>query len=296
MSEYVIVTDSTTDVTPAVIKEMDVLVMPLTFTIDGKSYKNYPDWRELSHEAFYKLLSEEKSGVTAQINPAEYCEFIEPILKDGKDVLVLAFSSMLSGTYQSSCLAVEDLKEKYPDRKIISVDTRSACMGEGMLVYYAAMQKKAGKSIEEVADWATEYRMHNNHWVTVGDLNHLKRGGRVSAAAALVGTILGIRPILIMKNDGSLVPIGKIRGKKQSLDHLVSEMQKTYDPSIGPKVWICHCDCIDDATYVKDQIKSKIGVKDEDILINYMGPVIGSHTGRGCVALFFMGTDRGAEA
>lgn len=290
MNEYVIVSDSTTDLTKELIEKEELSIIPLEFSIEEKSYFDDPFNVQLTAKDFYDELRSGKAAITSQINASRYIDFLEPFLKDGKDVLILSFSSALSGTYQSSCIACEELKEKYPDRKIISVDTKSASMGEGLLVWHAAQKKKNGLSIEELASWVEDNRLNLCHWFTVDDLNHLKRGGRVSSTAALVGTFLGIKPVLHVDDEGRLIPVSKIRGRRQSLDALVDQMKNTFDNSFSQTVFISHGDSIDDAKYVEQQVREKFNVK--DVIINTIGPVIGAHSGPGTIALFFMGSKR----
>ena len=227
MSDYRILTDSTTDLSPELIREMDVDVIPLYFTVDGQTYQNDPAGKDMSFSAFYDKLRAGSQSSTTQITPERFREIVEPLLQQGTDVLYLAFSSGLSGTYNASRLMFEELAEQYPQRKVVTVDTLAASMGEGLLVYLAAQQKKQGKSLEEVAQWVTDNRLKLSHWFTVDDLNHLKRGGRVSGAAAFFGTMLNIKPVLHVDDEGHLIPMEKVRGRRQSLDALVDHMAKT---------------------------------------------------------------------
>ncbi len=287
---YRILTDSTGDLTPELVRELDLTVIPMEFTVDGKSYRNYPDGHEMSAKAFYDLLRSGKTSTTAQINSHEFTEWADPILQAGEDLLYIAFSSGLSGTCQSALLAKKELSEKYPDRKIYVVDSLCASMGEGLLVYYASKMQQEGKSIDEVYQWLQDNKLHLCHWFTVDDLNHLKRGGRVSSAAALFGTMLGIKPVLHVDDAGHLIPVAKIRGRKQSLDALVSHMEETVTEPENQVIFISHGDCLQDAQYVADKIRAKWNVK--DIVLNEIGPVIGTHSGPGTVALFFLGSKR----
>lgn len=290
MRDYCIITDSTTDLSLSALQESGVQVIPMEFHLDGKSYHNYPDEREYNMEQFYGELKDGKTSTTSQINQQTFLEIFEPILQEGKDILYLAFSSGLSGTYQSSCLAAEDLREKYPEAKILCVDTLAASAGEGLLVYTAAKKKAEGMGIEELAKWVEDNRLHLCHWFTVDDLHHLKRGGRVSPAAAVIGTALGIKPVLHVDNEGHLIPMEKVRGRRKSLDALVEHMVKTCDPKEGQTIFISHGNAPEDAEYVAKQVKSKLKVK--DVVISMIGPVIGTHSGPGTVALFFFGAQR----
>ncbi len=290
MGDYVIVTDSSADLTEELVKELEVEVLPLSFTIKGETRHNYPDNREMDPKEFYRLLRGEEIATTAAVNAAEYTQLVSPILDAGKDVLILAFSSGLSATCQSAMMAEEELREKYPDRKVFVVDTLCASLGQGLLVYHAAMLKKAGKSIEEVRDWTEENKLHLCHWFTVDDLHFLKRGGRVSAATALVGTMLQIKPVLHVDDEGHLINMGKARGRNASLTALVDHMEET---AIAPEeqvIFISHGDCEEDAKKVAEDVKRRFGVK--RVVIGYVGPVIGAHSGPGTLALFFLGKQR----
>ena len=217
-------------------------------------------------------------------------DWADPILQAGEDILYLAFSSGLSGTCQSAYMAKEELSARYPDRKIYVVDSLAASMGEGLLAYYASKMQLEGKTIDEVYQWLQDNKLHLCHWFTVDDLNHLKRGGRVSSAAALFGTMLGIKPVLHVDDAGHLIPVAKIRGRRQSLDSLVAHMEQTVTNPEEQVIFISHGDCEKDAQYVADQIRAKWNVK--EIVLNEIGPVIGTHSGPGTVALFFLGSKR----
>ena len=288
MSDYVIVTDSSADLPASLVQELGVEVLPLSFTVQGKTYHNYPDDREMDPKVFYKMLRDGEMATTSAVNVAEYTNMLEPLLQAGKDVLVLAFSSGLSTTYQSSVIAVNELSEQYPDRKIYTVDTLCASLGQGLLVWHAVQEQKKGKSIEEVRDWVEENKLHLCHWFTVDDLHFLKRGGRISAATAVVGTMLSIKPVLHVDDEGHLISMGKARGRGASLTALVDHMEKTVTDV--DTVFISHGDCLADAEKVAADVKKRFGTK--DVVINNVGPVIGAHSGPGTLALFFLGTKR----
>ena len=290
MSEYVLITDSSADLSQEMVQELGVTVLPLSFTIQGKTYRNYPDNREMDLPLFYDMLRAGELATTSAVNVAEYTQAVEPILQEGKDVLILAFSSGLSSTYQASVLAAEELREKYPDRKIYTVDTLCASLGQGLLVYLAAQEQRKGKSIEEVRDWAEETKLHLCHQFTVDDLHFLKRGGRISATTAVVGSMLQIKPVLHVDNEGHLINIGKARGRQASLKALVDKMEKTVTEEGRKTVFISHGDCRKDAVAVADMVRERFGT--QDIRINYVGPVIGAHSGPGTLALFYLGTER----
>lgn len=287
MSNYVITVNSTVDLPKKWVEERHVPVIPLKYTIDGKTYE---DMNGLSSKEFFQKLREGKMAVTSQVNPEEAKKALEPFLKEGKDVLHLGFSSALSGTYNSMRIAGEELKEEYPDRKIIIIDTLCACLGEAMLLYYALKLKGDGKTIDEVAEWIEANKLHVCHNVTIDDLDHLQRGGRISKTVAVLGGMVKIKPMIHMDDHGSLQVIGKERGRKRSLNKIVDtavEQAKGWENDI---IMITHGDCIEDAEYVAGLVREKMGI--DNILINNIGTVIGSHTGPGVVAVFCMGNKR----
>lgn len=290
MNNYVFITDSSCDLPQAMAEELDVIVVPLTFTIEEKEYANYLDGREMSPADFYSKIRGGASATTSAVNMDTYLKLMEPILQSGKDILYLAFSSGLSNTCNAAMMSVRELSEKYPDRKIYAVDSLAASMGEGLLVYHAAVQRKAGKGIDEVYEWLLNNRLRLCHWFTVDDLNHLKRGGRISAATALVGTMLGIKPVLHVDDEGHLINVGKVRGRQAALNALVEHMEKTVEKPQEQVVFISHGDSLADAQKVADLVRSRMNVK--DIIINSIGPVIGAHAGPGTIALFFLGSKR----
>ena len=290
MSEFVLMTDSSADLSQEMVQELGVTVLPLSFTIQGKTYRNYPDNREMDLPLFYDMLRAGELATTSAVNVAEYTQAVEPILQEKKDVLILAFSSGLSSTYQASVLAAEELREKYPDRKIYTVDTLCASLGQGLLVYLAVQEQRKGRSIEEVRDWAESTKLHLCHQFTVDDLHFLKRGGRISATTAVVGSMLQIKPVLHVDNEGRLINIGKARGRQASLKALVDKMEKTVTEEGKKTVFISHGDCRKDAVAVADMVRERFGT--QDIRINYVGPVIGAHSGPGTLALFYLGTER----
>lgn len=290
MSNYVIVTDSSCDLPDGIVKELGLHVAPLAFLIGGNTYWNYPDNREMTPDEFYNRQKEGQMATTNAVNVGQAAEVIEPLLKQGLDVLILGFSSGLSTTYNSFKIASEELSAQYPDRKAYAVDTLSASLGQGMFVYQAAKKRQAGESIEAVRDWALEYRFRQCHWFTVNDLFFLKKGGRVSAATAVVGTMLQIKPVMHMDDEGHLIKVGTARGRRASLTALVDKVGELAEDPASQTMFISNSDCIEDAQFVADEVKKRYGVK--EIIINSIGPVIGAHTGPGCVALFFTGKHR----
>ncbi|MBR2155426.1 MAG: DegV family protein, partial [Clostridia bacterium] len=248
------------------------------------------DGREIGFKEFYDAIREGKTATTSAANIATFKEAMKAIVDQGKDVLYIGFSSGLSATVGAGTNAARELSEEYPDSKIYAVDTLGASLGQGMIVYYAAKKKAEGASIEEVRDFVESRKLNQAHWFTVDDLNHLKRGGRISPATAAIGTMLNIKPVMHMDNEGHLVAVGKVRGRKTSLKELVNSMEASWLPEENPTIFISHGDCLEDAEYVASLIREKLGVN--DIRINYVGPVIGAHTGPGVVALFFWAKER----
>lgn len=290
MRDYVIMTDSCCDLSAQMAEELGVTALPLSLLMGEDTYRNYLDGREIGFKEFYDRVRGGAMPTTSAVSVGDFEDAMRPILAAGKDILYLAFSSGLSTTYQSSVIAAEELRQEFPEAKIYTIDTLAASLGQGMYVYLCAQQKRAGKTIDEVRDYAEDIKLKVCHWFTVDDLNHLKRGGRVSAATALVGTMLSIKPVLHVDNEGHLISVSKTRGRKASLMALVDQMEKF---AIDPKdqtIFISHGDCEADAQIVADEIRKRFGT--EEIHINYVGPVIGSHTGAGVVALFFVGTER----
>lgn len=290
MGNYQIITDSTADLTPELIRELQVQVIPLCYMMDGKTYHNIPGGGEMDDPTFYGKLRRGTMSTTTQVNSEEFIQVFTPLLQEGRDILYIAFSSGLSGTYQSAMLAREELLERFPDRRLEVFDSLCASMGEGLFVYHAAKLQQEGKTMDEVLTWLKENVLRLCHWFTVNDLNHLKRGGRVSTATALVGTMLGIKPVLHVDNEGHLIPVSKIRGRKASLDALVKRMEETALDPASQMVFISHGDCLEDANYLERQIRERMGV--QQVKIGYIGPVIGAHSGPGTVALFFLGKER----
>ncbi len=290
MNEFIIVTDSAADLPQEMVQEMGVTVLPLRFTIDGETREDHPDRRAMPIKTFYGLLREGKTASTSAVNVGDYHDALTPMLKEGKDILVLAFSSGLSATYQSASIAVEELREAFPQRNILLVDTLCGSMGEGLLVWKAVQMQRAGKSMEEIRAWAESVKGKLAHWVAVDDLAHLKRGGRISAATALVGGMLSIKPIIHMNEEGKLVSVDKTRGRSGSLTYLVEKVKAELDPALGGEVFISHGDCYEDAKSVGDRLL-EAGVA-TSVTYGEIGPVIGAHTGPGTIVVFFLGGAR----
>jgi len=290
MSQYVIVTESTADLTQELVERYDLAVIPMRFCVGDIEFVNYPDNRELAPKDFYNMLREGKTSTTSAVNMADFEEFFTPILESGKDILYLGFSSALSSTYGTSIIAAESLREKFPERKIINVDTKCASMGEGLIVCKAAKLRSRGMSIQEVAEWVENNRENTIQWFTVDDLMHLYRGGRVSAISAHMGTALGIKPLLHVDDEGYLKAMQKVRGRKKSLDALCDVIGEKKTDMTAEMVFISHADCAEDADYLANLIAEKYSP--DEICIGDIGPVVGSHTGPGGLAMFFFGKVR----
>ena len=287
MPNYQIVTDSCCDLLPEMYDQLNLTLVPLSMEFQGKIVDDRSDD---SLKEVYAALRAGEAAKTSAVNPDRWANAMEPHLAAGTDVLVLAFSSGLSTTYQSAVIAAGELKEKYPERTVYVVDTLSASLGQGLLVWYACKKRDEGMTLEELHAWVEENKLHLCHWFTVDDLMYLKRGGRISAATAVIGTMLKVKPVLHMDDEGHLINMFKVRGRKAALEAIadkLGELGKGYDNST---VFICHGDCLEDARYVEKLVREKYGVK--DVFINYTGAVIGSHSGPGTVSVFFMGEHR----
>jgi len=282
---YVILTESSCDLTPELAEQVGVEVLPLSFTIDGKNYPHYPDQRAYPIDAFYDRMRAGAVAVTAAANVTELSEGMERHLKQGEDVLFLCFSSGLSSTRDACAIAAADLREQYPDRTIYTVDTLAASGGQGMLAYLAGRKHQAGASIEEVRDFAEETKLHLAHWFTVNDLTYLKRGGRVSPAAAAVGTMLNIKPVLHVDDEGHLIPMEKVRGRKAAVQALLKHMEHSALPE-QDAVFISEACCPEEAESLAEEIRRRFHPK--EVIITPLGPIIGAHTGPGLLALFFL--------
>ena len=287
MNSYVIVTDSSADLPVEVLTKYGIDCVQLSVTVEGE--QPCPN-DEIDIKEFYALLRNKKSATTSAIAMELIKEAFEKHLKAGKDVLYLGFSSGLSSTYQAGFIAARELREQYPERTVETVDTLAASLGQGLLVYLAAKKQAEGASLEEVRVFAEENKLNLCHWFTVNDLFFLKRGGRVSSATAVLGSMLSIKPVMHVDNAGHLVNVAKARGRRASIDELCSRMQESAIDPAEQTVFISHGDCAEEAEYLARRIRETMGVK--DIMISYVGPVIGAHSGPGTMALFFLGKER----
>ena len=287
MADYRIITDSCCDFPREMISQLDIDVVQLTLLFRGKEMTN-PSDDEI--KTMYDALRAGESASTSAANPSGWKAAMEPIVASGKDLLVMAFSSGLSTTYQSAVIASQELMEEYPQRTIKVVDTLAASLGQGLYVWYACKKRDEGLSLDALNNCCEEHKFNISHWFTVDDLMYLKRGGRIGAATAVLGTMLNIKPVLHVDDEGHLVNVSKVRGRKAALDTLAKKLGEDGLPGENETVFISHGDCLADAEYVAKLCKEKYGVK--NVIISYVGAVIGSHAGPGTVAFFFLGKHR----
>ena len=290
MNEYVIITDSGADLTQKMAEDLEVQVLPLSFTIRGTTLRDLPDHRDMSSTEFYRLIREGEMPTTSAVNIQQYLDLLTPLLECGRDVLILSFDSGISATYQSSAIAAQELSKRYPNQKIYAVDTLCATLGQALLVRMAVERKRAGADIDSLRQWVEDNKLRVCTWFTPNDLMHLKRGGRISATTAVVGTMLQIKPVLHVDNEGHLINMEKARGRKASLDYLFNRVAKT---AIGPDkhpMYIAHTECAEDAQYLAQRLREELKVP--EVVIGYVGPVIGCHLGCGAVVVNFLGSER----
>ena len=289
--QFEIVTDSSSNLTDAMIEEFGIHILPLRFMSDGEEYQSFTEGEKSDLQRFYDMMRDGKVFTTSLPYPDKSLEKFRSLLDQGRDVLYIGFSSGLSGTYEAMANILDTLKADYPDRKIMYVDTLAAAMGQGLLVYLAAQKAADGLSIEETAQWVKDNRLHLAHWFTVEDLKYLFRGGRVSRTSAWAGSLLNIKPVMHMDDEGKLIPMEKVRGRKKSLMRMVDHMEESATAPVADQtVFISHADCEDDLMFLVEEIRKRFGCT--DIRWNYLDPVIGAHTGPGCLALFFMASER----
>lgn len=290
MKNFVITTDTTCDLPVDYVKEHNLGIMSLTYTLDDITYT----WEKpLPVKEFYDNMRAGSLPTTSQVNPLEAAELFERILSEQDvDILHICFSSGLSGSYNNVRLAAEEVMENHPNNRVIVVDSLCASLGEGLLVHKAVCMKEAGKTLDEVAGWLEENKLHLVHNFTVDDLFHLYRGGRVSKTAAFVGTLISIKPILHVDDEGHLIPLSKVRGRKKALIALVDSMEKQLGSwrDKNDVIFISHGDCVEDAQFVADLVKERLGYT--NFMFNHIGPTVGTHAGPGTVALFYMGDIR----
>ena len=289
--QFEIVTDSSCNLTDAMIEEFGLHILPLTFMSDGQQYQSYTEGEKSDLQRFYKMMRDGKVFTTSLPNQQDSEKLLKGLLESGKDVLYIGFSSGLSGTYGATAAILENLRDAYPDRKIFHTDTLAASMGEGLLVYKAAQLARDGASIEETHRWVEDNKLKLAHWFTVDDLMYLFRGGRVSRTSAWAGSLLNIKPVLHVDDEGHLIPVDKVRGRKKSITDMLDHMEKTAIAPVSEQtIFISHGDCEDDVNFLIDGLKKRFGCT--DIHVNFVDPVIGAHSGPGTLALFFMADKR----
>ena len=288
--KFEIITDSSANLTDSLIEKYDLKIISLSYFIGEEEYLSYKEGVKTDYSEFYARIRKKEEARTSLANYEECMRVLRPIAESGRDILYIGFSSALSGTFQNVSNCMQELRTKHPDQKLLCVDSLSASMGEGLLVYHALELAQRGATIEETLEWVENHKMNICQWFTVDDLFFLKRGGRLSGAAALAGSLLEIKPILHIDEEGRLVMVSKVKGRKKSLNALIEHMEETVVKIKPQKIFIAHGDCLEDAQYLADGIKEKLGL--EDIEINYVAPVIGVHSGPGTIALFYYGKTR----
>ena len=286
MRDYVILTDSSCDLPAALAAELGIEVLPLRVNLNGREFRNFLDERELDHREFYNALRSGGAASTSAVNPEEFLEVLTPFLEAGRDVLYLAFASALSSTCQNGAIAAKELEERFPGRRVLVVDTKCASMGQGLLVYLTGLKAKEGASLTEARDYAEATAPRIAHWFTVDDLFFLKRGGRVSAATAAVGTLLNIKPVLHVDDEGRLISMSKARGRKAAVKAIYDKCAQTADHPEAQHIFISHGDCPEDAQTLRELIETNLHPL--DVTVSPIGPVIGAHSGPATLAVFFL--------
>jgi len=286
--DFDIIVDSTTDISQQLADDLNLIVIPYIYNLDDHNYHNYLDYREMSVKDFYDKLREGKKSTTSQVTAFRYKEAWTPSLEAGRDVLYMCLSSGLSKSFEQSQLAARECLEQYPDRKVVTIDTLSASVGQGILAYYAAKARAEGQSFDAVVALMHSMVPKVMHWIMANDLHHLRRGGRVSGAAAFVGTMLNVKPILTLVDDGKIVPVHKARGVKKAFEYFVDKMNNV--DLKGQVVGIAHSDSAPAAEELKNLIAAAYNV--DNFIVSNIGPVIGTHTGPGTVAVVFLGQER----
>lgn len=288
---YQVFSDSSCNLPDSVISKLGVKIFPLVFTVDDVNYQSYLEGCEVDLKQFYDMMRDGKVITTTLPNISDAEKLLKESLDEGKDILYLGFSSGLSGTYDAISLTMRSLEAEYPDRKLIAVDSLAASGGEGLLLWHLMQHVNAGASIEDAASWALDNRLKCAQWFTVDDLVYLFRGGRVTRTSAWAGTLLNIKPVMHVDDEGHLIPVEKVRGRKKAIDAIISRMEQTATaPVADQKIIITHGDCEQDVEYLSSKLREKFGCKDIDVYL--VDPVIGAHSGPGTLALFFMATNR----
>ncbi len=289
MRKFAIITDATIDISPEYAAGHSITVLPMGFTLWDKTYLHYNDYRELPSEEFYNALKSGATVKTASINLADFADCFEGIVKYGMDVLYIGFSSGISGTYNVSRMAAAEVSEKYPDAKIICVDSLTTSIGLNLMIYKADEMRSAGKSIEETAKWLSDNALSIHHWFMVDDLQHLRRGGRISPVAASLGTALGIKPVLTITTQGALEVCAKVRGAKKGIEYIVEQFEKTCT-DMSERMCIAHSSNPLGAMTLVEELK-KYGAN--DVEVTKLSPIVGAHTGPGLIGFVYFGKPRG---
>lgn len=287
-NEYRIMTDSSCDLPEELVREYELRVLPLRVTLGEETYFNEPG--AVDSHTFYEKLRAGVPAKTSAVNTQAFLDAMKEELDAGRDVLYIGFSSGLSGTYSAGEMAAQSLRPQYPDRKILTVDSLCASLGQGLLVHLCVQKKREGLPIEQVAQFAEDTKLHIGHWFTVTDLHHLHRGGRVSATVAILGTALQIKPVMHMDDAGTLQPFSKVRGRKASMREIVKMVGERIVEPEKQTMFLSHGDCPEEAQALADMLKQQLGVP--EVIIGPVGPVIGAHSGPGTLALFFLGEHR----
>ncbi len=290
MRDFVIVTESTCDLPAKMADDMGLIIAPLTFHIGEENYVNHLDGRDMDYKEFFRRIKAGEKASTSQVSPADFMEKFQEITDAGQDILHIGFSSGLSGTFNAGVLAAKEIMAANPEAKIINIDTLSASLGQGLILHYAVEMKNQGKSMDEIALWVEDIKLKVNHWVAVDDLEHLHRGGRCSGISAFAGSLLNIKPLIHINNEGRLVPREKVRSTKKALSALVDKLEQNGVDIENQIIFISHADTDSSAEFLISQIKERLKVK--DILCCPIGPVIGAHTGQGTIAVFYIGSER----
>lgn len=293
MSEtYKIVTDACSDIIPEYADKEGILVIPMEVVMtDGFKFNATYDNAEVPLENFYHKVEGGLMSSTTAVTPQAYLDFFRPLLQDGNDILYNCFTSGMSSTYNNALLVQEQLKEEFPDRKLLIVDSRGATGGMGYQTYFAALNRDQGMSIEDNAKWLEDTRLHINYTWTVSDLNHLRRGGRLTNIAAFAGTLLQLKPVGDINDDGQLVALGTVRGRRSSLKRLADIMAARIDVSADKPVLICHCECAEDAEFLKQKLLET--GKTKEVIIGRVGPVVGTHLGPTGITVYYFCDHRG---
>lgn len=285
-----IITDSTANLPEEIIDEYNIKIISVSYIIGGKEYPGYEKGKKPRLKEFYDAMRRGEVATTAQMSRETCRNVFEAPLKEGRDFIYIGFSSALSGMLNTALCVADELRKEYPERKFYVIDSRAASMGQGLLVYYAAVARQEGKDIDEVKASVEEKVPKLCHWFTVDDLKYLKRGGRISSATALVGTLMGIKPILHVDDEGRIVSVGKVRGRRNSIEEVFKRMKERCLDTENQMIFIAHSDCENDAKYLESLVRSEYKVK--DVKIGYIDAVIGAHSGPGTLAVFFLGSQR----